>query len=97
MDWKKVEDHGVPHDATGDDVIYVGVNSAGYCGCFNAVGTPDGGETWDAFYETAEDYTRILGDLKLWAVLDVPNAELRGASQLAGAASRSNAGLGEEG
>jgi len=26
-----------------------------------------------------------------------PNAELRGASQLAGAASRSNAGLGEEG
>jgi hypothetical protein len=30
-------------------------------------------------------------------VLSTPNAELRGASQLAGAASRSNAGLGEEG
>lgn len=29
--------------------------------------------------------------------LESPDAELRGASQLAGAASRSNAGLGEEG
>ena len=32
----------------------------------------------------------------LWKPMS-PNAELRGASQLAGAASRSNAGLGEEG
>ena len=78
MDWKKVEEDGVPHDATGEDTIYVGVNSAGYCGCFNAVGTPDGGETWDAFYETAEDYTRILGELKLWAVLKVPNIQDKG-------------------
>ena len=33
MDWKTVENDGVPHDATGEETIYVGVNSAGYCGC----------------------------------------------------------------
>ena len=41
---------------------------------------------------------RYCGDgVQLCTECAAPNAELRGASQLAGAASRSNAGLGEEG
>lgn len=60
---------------------------------------------WGAY---ADEYTRkkhaLCDDVKYYERaasaargMVTPNAELRGASQLAGAASRSNAGLGEEG
>lgn len=54
------------------------------------------------------DESKLFGSLESWlgpattttsasVCMKTPNAELRGASQLAGAASRSNAELGEEG
>lgn len=66
--WKSVKLDGYP--LCDSETVYVGINSAGYCGCFNSVTeTPNGNRCW---YETAEDTTCIMTDLAWWKPLVMP-------------------------
>lgn len=50
------------------ETIFVGINTAGFCGCFN---------NYDValdvcLYETAEECITVMSCLKWWDILDMP-------------------------
>jgi hypothetical protein len=62
--WRTVECDGLP--ACDGHTTYIGINSAGYACCFNAM---DGGL---CVMETAEGRYRQMSDLRDWRLLDRP-------------------------
>ena len=66
MNWKRVSVDGPP--PCDGETVFVGVNSAGYCGCFNAVTEPHN-RCW---YETAESGDCIMSELEWWKPLEMP-------------------------
>jgi hypothetical protein len=63
-DWKTVADEGFP--PCDGNTSFIGINSAGYACCFNAV---QGGT---CVMETAEGAYRQMSDLRDWRLLDRP-------------------------
>lgn len=53
-----------------DNQLYIGVNSAGFAGVFNAV-TSIAGNVY-CHYETAEESIDVLGDLAIWKQFNPP-------------------------
>lgn len=69
--WKRVATDGYPDCDC--ETVFVGINSAGFCGCFNSItGSPKYSHCW---YETAEDSVDIMSDLALWKPLAMPGSE----------------------
>ena len=67
MTWHNVNT-GLP--PCNDGTVYVGINSAGYCGCFNSItNSPYEQSCW---YDTSEGTNLILSDLLWWQVLEMP-------------------------
>jgi hypothetical protein len=64
MRWNNVKVDGLP--PCDSETVYVGINSAGYCGCFNSM-TED-----SCWYDTPEDAALILSELLWWKPLDMP-------------------------
>jgi hypothetical protein len=61
-----------------DNQLYIGVNSAGFAGVFNAV-TSIAGNVY-CHYETAEESIDVLGDLAIWKQFNppIPASEAKG-------------------
>ena len=72
MDWKKLSNDNLP--PTDGEAMFVGINTAGFFGCFNALSSFDNGKTWNASYETAEETIETMGDVEYWCELQPPNA-----------------------
>ena len=71
-DWKDVESDGYP--VCDGEKVLVGVNSAGYCACFNNVieALPFGHNASECWYESAEQEIFVMSDLKWWKPLELP-------------------------
>jgi len=65
-EWTHIAD-GFPF--TDGEKIFVGINSMGYCGCFNGLGVND--KSVYCFYETAEERIEIMSGLTYWKLLDI--------------------------
>lgn len=65
MTWKNVKTDGYP--PCDSETVYVGVNSSGYCTCFN--GYFSGSDY--CVYETAEETRFMMDDLVRWKVLEL--------------------------
>lgn len=70
--WHRVKTDG--HPPCDSETIFVGINSSGYCGCFNAT-TPsiEQKQEINCWYETAEDTARVMEDLLWWKLLEMPS------------------------
>ena len=66
-EWTHIAD-GFPF--TDGENVFVGINSMGYCGCFNGFGINSKGVY--CFYETAEERIDIMSGLTYWKLLDMP-------------------------
>ena len=66
-EWTHI-DKGLP--PTDGEKVFVGVNSIGYCGCFNNLGV--GNISMYCFYETAEECLEIMSKLTYWKLLEMP-------------------------
>lgn len=77
MEWKRLRVDGPP--PCDGETIFIGVNDAGFCGCFNQHGIMSlaNGPMSICFYDTAEGSHEVMSCLDLWAVLDVPNVEVQ--------------------
>ena len=64
LKWVTVAEAGPPHTDT--ETVFVGRNSAGYCGCFNHLMSLSRRECW---YLSAEGNTLVMSDLSEWARL----------------------------
>ena len=64
MTWKNVKTDGYPD--CDSETVYVGINSNGYCGCFNSYWNED------CIYETAEENRIMMDSLEWWQVLELP-------------------------
>lgn len=73
MNWKSVKHDGYP--PCDSETVFVGVNSAGYCGCFNEHGlmSTRNGQRSVCLYATAEGCSEVMTDLEWWAHLETPN------------------------
>ena len=76
--WMKVSEDGYP--PCDSETVFVGANSAGYCGCFNEHGlmSTRQGQRSVCLYATAEGCDEVMTDLAWWAKLETPNAEITG-------------------
>ena len=56
------------------ETVFVGINSNGYCGCFNDISrlTTSRRESVFYIYETAEGADKIMTDLVQWKRLEMP-------------------------
>lgn len=56
------------------ETVYVGINSVGYCGCFNEFGRMSGktGYRTVCLYATAEGVNEVMTDLVKWKRLETP-------------------------
>ena len=74
MDWKNVSKDGYP--PCDSETVFVGVNTAGYCGCFNEHGLMSTihGQRSICLYATAEGCHEIMSVLEWWEQLNTPNA-----------------------
>ena len=63
--WIDVKNSYPPND---EDIIYVGINTAGYCGCFTHYKFIQD----VCLYETAEEEIKVMTGLKWWMELDRP-------------------------
>lgn len=72
MDWKRLRIDG--HPPCDGETVFVGVNEAGFCACFNQHGlmSQASGPVSVCFYDTAEGSHEVMTCLDFWAVLDVP-------------------------
>jgi Lar family restriction alleviation protein len=67
--WRNVEQDGMP--PCDGETVFIGINSAGYPGCFNAMeSTSVGGNT--CFMDTAEDRHPVMSELRWWRALVRP-------------------------
>lgn len=73
IDWKNIKDEAPPCNS---DTVFVGVNSAGFCGCFNEHGfmSTHHGQMSVCLYATAEGRHEVMSGLEWWAQLETPNA-----------------------
>ena len=55
-----------------DDQLYIGVNSAGYAGVFNAVASIAGNV--HCMYETPEETIDVMSDLSIWKPFNPPTS-----------------------
>ena len=55
-----------------DEQLYIGVNSVGYAGVFNAVASIAGNV--HCMYETAEGSTDVMSDLAIWKPFNPPTS-----------------------
>lgn len=71
-EWKRLKTDG--HPPCDGETIFVGINEAGYCGCFNQHGLMSlaHGPVSVCFYDTAEGSHEVMTSLDYWAELDVP-------------------------
>ena len=71
IDWKNIADEIPPCDS---ETVFVGINTAGYCGCFNEHGfmSTHHGRRSVCLYATAEGSNEIMTDLEWWAILERP-------------------------
>ena len=78
MDWKRLKTDG--HPPCDGETVFVGVNEAGFCGCFNQHGMMSlaHGPVSVCFYDTAEGSHEVMTCLDYWAALDVPNDQAKG-------------------
>lgn len=70
--WTKASDQLPP---CRDDQLYIGVNSAGFAGVFNAVTCIDGHGGFrnvHCHYETAEESIDVMSDLSIWQTFTQP-------------------------
>ena len=67
-EWTHIDKGSPPCDG---DTVYVGINSNGYCGCFNEIS----GYRDICTYETAEDSVEIMSGLTYWKKLDMPKEQ----------------------
>lgn len=68
MTWKNTKTDGMP--PCDSETVYVGINSAGYAGCFNSVtSSPYEDSCW---YDSPEGTALILSGLMYWKVLEMP-------------------------
>lgn len=65
-DWKSVKKDGYPEGD--EETIFVGINTAGFCGCFNWCSIYG-----ECAYETAEATICIMDNLEYWKVLGRPD------------------------
>ena len=66
MTWKNVKTDGYP--PCDSETVYVGVNSNGYCGCFNSYFSA----SECCAYETAERVKIVMDSLEWWQELELP-------------------------
>ena len=66
MKWKRVETNGFPY--LDGETVYVGINDAGYWGCFNGYHA----DKRIYIYNFAGETIEIMGNLKLWKCLRPP-------------------------
>ena len=73
--WMKVAEDGYP--PCDSETLFVGMNSAGYCGCFNEHGlmSTRQGRRSVCLYATAEGCDEVMTDLAWWAKLETPNVK----------------------
>ena len=70
-EWTHIDKGSPPCDG---DTVYVGINSNGYCGCFNEICiTTKYGVT--CVYETAEEPVETMSGLTYWKKLDMPKEQ----------------------
>ena len=69
-EWTHIDKGLPPIDG---EKIFVGINSIGYCGCFNGYGVYRRGVY--CFYETAEERIEIMSGLTYWKLLDMPEVK----------------------
>jgi hypothetical protein len=68
MTWKNVKADGFP--LCNSETVYVGINGAGYAGCFNSItDSPYENACW---YDTPEGTSLILSGLSWWKPLEMP-------------------------
>ena len=69
--WTNIKDAAPPCDS---ETVFIGINTAGYCGCFNEHGfmSTAQGQRSVCLYATAEGVTEIMSDLEWWAEFDRP-------------------------
>lgn len=74
LEWKAVKEHGYP--PCDSETVFVGKNSAGYCGCFNEHGmmSTSHGQLSICLYATAEGCHEVMTDLAWWAKLETQKA-----------------------
>lgn len=71
LSFRKVEEHGLP--PCDGQTVYLGVNTAGYWGCFNDLSGKHSPEGAMCLYRSPEDVAVVMSDLHSWAAL--PNDE----------------------
>jgi len=64
MKWNKIKNGPPPCDS---ETVFIGVNSAGFCGCFNEYHRDV------CYYRTAKDHYTVMAGLFYWAVLEKPS------------------------
>jgi len=76
--WMMVAEDGYP--PCDSETLFVGMNSAGYCGCFNEHGlmSTRQGQRSVCLYATAEGCDEVMTDLAWWAKLETPNDRVEG-------------------
>lgn len=76
MIWNHVDEHGYP--PCDSETVFVGMNSAGFCGCFNEHGLMSNrnGHRSVCLYATPEGCEEVMTDLEWWAVLDTPHGKV---------------------
>lgn len=65
INWKSIEVELPPCDS---ETVFIGINTAGYCGCFNEYGPL----STTCYYATPEGCIAVMTDLEWWAELERP-------------------------
>jgi len=71
MNWKTVAHEGMP--TCDGKTVFVGVNAAGHCGCFNAL-SKNVLNNVVCMYDTKDGSIEIMSGLEWWCELKTPNA-----------------------
>jgi len=73
MNWKNVNTDGYP--LCDSERVYIGINSNGYCGCFNEHGLMSTayGQESICLYATPEGCDEVMTGLKWWQELEYPD------------------------
>lgn len=71
INWTNIKDGEPPCDS---ETVFIGINTAGYCGCFNELGfvSTFQGIQSVCLYATAEGQNEVMTDLERWAELERP-------------------------